>query len=220
VNNPARPQRRQTRPIRLAVLLSGTGRTLANLLDVIAAGELNAEIVHVISSTPGVRGIEIAEAAGIPTTVIPRRDYPTAADYSAAIFSTLAPSKPDLIVLAGFLRKLIVPEEWTGRILNIHPALLPQAESYAAGKGFYGAHVHEAVLAHGDRRSGATVHVVDNGYDTGPTVLQAEVPVLPSDTPETLAARVFEVEKQLYPAAIRRYVAANPALFGDLFTED
>lgn len=216
---PATAATRQCRPIRLAVLLSGTGRTLANLLDVIADGELNAEVVRVISSVAGVRGLEIATAAGIPTAVITRRDYPTNAAYCDALFAALAPSRPDLIVLAGFLRKLIVPEEWTGRILNIHPALLPEAAAYAAGKGFYGEHVHRAVLAHGDTRSGATVHIVDNGYDTGPTVLQVEVPVLPDDTPATLAVRVFEAEKRLYPEAIRRYVAANPHLFGDLFAD-
>jgi folate-dependent phosphoribosylglycinamide formyltransferase PurN len=111
------------------------------------------------------------------------------------------------------LRKLVVTPAWEGRILNIHPALLPESAPYASGRGFFGERVHAAILAHGDAVSGATVHVVDNGYDTGPVVLRATVPILPGDTSATLGARVFEAERRLYPEAIRHYVAAHPGLF-------
>jgi len=164
---------------------------------------LDARVVAVVSSVPGVRGLDIAEAAGIPAFALRRRDHPDDAAFSAAIYAALAPFRPDLILLAGFLRRLVVPEAWTGRILNIHPALLP--ESSAAGPGFYGDRVHAAVLAAGAIESGATVHVVDNEYDHGPVVQRTVVPVLPDDTPATLAARVFAAECALYPAAIARY---------------
>ncbi len=196
----------------LSVLLSGTGRTLENLLRVIARGELDARVDVVVSSVAEARGLEVAARAGIPHHTIRRRDFADDVAYGAAIYDALAPYEPDLILLAGFLRRLVVPPAWEGRILNIHPALLP--ESGAAGRGFYGERVHAAILASGATTSGATVHVVDNGYDTGPVVLRAEVPVLPGDTPATLGTRVFAAECALYPEAIRRYVAAHPELFG------
>ena len=204
--------RERAGPLALAVLLSGTGRTLENLLRAIAVGELVARVEVVISSVPGVRGLEVATQSSIPTHTLRRRDFADDARYSDAVYATLAPARPELILLAGFLRRLVVPPVWRGRILNIHPALLPDAE--VAGRGFYGARVHAAVLAGGATASGATVHVVDDDYDTGPVVLRAPVPILPGDTPTTLAARVFAAECQLYPAAIRRYVAEHPELFG------
>lgn len=200
-------------PVGLAVLLSGGGRTLQNLLRVIATGGLECAVRVVVSSKPGVRGLEIAADAGIPTAVIERRDYPSDEAYSDAIYRAIRPHDAELILLAGFLRKLVVPPELDNRILNIHPALLPEMAT-AAGRGFYGERVHAAVLASGATQSGATVHVVDNGYDTGPVVLRATVPVLPDDTPTSLAERVFGVECVLYPAAIRRHIADHPHLFG------
>jgi phosphoribosylglycinamide formyltransferase-1 len=200
-----------TRELRLAVLISGTGRTLENLLKVISQGALNARIGIVVSSVPGVRGLRIAESAGISTVTLTRDVYSSAAAYSEAIYDAIAPYEPDLILLAGFLRKLVVPPHLEGRMLNIHPALLPESE--AAGRGFYGDRVHMAVLASGAIESGATVHVVDNGYDSGPVVLKARVPVLPEDTTASLAARVFAAECKLYPEAIRQYVASHPELF-------
>lgn len=199
-------------PWRLAVLLSGSGRTLENLLAAIARGDLPARVVAVVSSVAGVRGLEIAAKAGIPCALVPRRSAASDAAYSAAVYEAVAPYRPDLLVLAGFLRRLVVPPEWEGRILNIHPALLPEAAAYAAGRGRYGEHVHAAVLANGDRTTGATVHIVDNDYDAGPPVLRIEVPIRPDDTPATLAARVFAAECELYPAAIRHYLAAHPEL--------
>lgn len=201
------PGSHRQRPANLAVLLSGTGRSLENFLKVIEAGGLDSRIAVVVSSVPGVRGIEVAQNAGIPHVTIRRRDFPTDAAYSTALFNELAPYAPDLVILAGFLRKLVVPDAYAGRILNIHPALLP--ESGAAGRGFYGDRVHAAVLASGATESGATVHIVDNEYDHGPVIMKTRVPIHPDDTPTTLAARVFAAECQLYPEAIRQYLARS-----------
>jgi phosphoribosylglycinamide formyltransferase-1 len=188
------------RPPRLAVLLSGGGRTLANLIARIGSGELAAEIVAVVSSNPAAGGLAVADGAGIPAMALRRNAVPDDAAYSEAIYVAISPYAPDLIVCGGFLKRLVVPSEWEGRILNIHPCLIP--ESNAAGSGFYGERVHQAVLASGAVISGATVHVVDNDYDHGPIVLRQDVPILPGDTAETLAARVFEAECELYPRAI------------------
>jgi phosphoribosylglycinamide formyltransferase-1 len=189
----------------LAVLISGGGRTLANLIERSRDGMLAARVGIVISSTVGAGGLEIASEAGIPAVTTVRRAFDSDAAYSDAIFQEVAPYDPQLMILAGFLRKIVVPRDWEGRILNIHPALLPEC-SYAAGRGFYGEHVHQAVLDRGETRSGATVHLVDNGYDTGPVYMRQTVEVLPGDTAQTLAARVFEVEKELYPRAIGAYL--------------
>ncbi len=198
------------RPARLTVLLSGSGRTLANLIKQIANGSLDAEIVSVISSKAGVRGLEIAAEAGIPAAVIARHSFEDDQTFSDTVFAAAEPFEPDLVICAGYLKKLVVPVRWDGRILNIHPSLIP--ESNAAGAGFYGLRVHQAVLDSGARVSGATVHVVDNEYDHGPIVRKEMVPVLPDDTAEVLAARVFELECSLYPRAIAQYLADNPGL--------
>ena len=189
----------------LAVLISGGGRTLGNLIERSRAGELAASVGIVVSSNAEAGGLEIARAAGVPVVALVRRNYGSDAEYSAAIFETVAPYRPQLMILAGFLRKIVVPRDWEDRILNIHPALLPEC-SYAAGRGFYGERVHQAVLDRGDAQSGATVHLVDNGYDTGPVYMRQRVPVLPGDTAQTLAARVFDAETELYPRAIAAYL--------------
>lgn len=201
-----------TAPWRIAVLISGSGRTLRNLLDAIATSDLHAEIVAVVSSAADVRGLEIAVEAGIPTHVLSPRDAKGIEAYSAATYELLTPYNPDLVVMAGYLRRLLVHPGWEQRILNIHPALLPQAAKYAAGKGFYGDRVHAAVLAHGDAKSGATVHVVTDEYDDGPPLAQCVVPVMPGDDARTLADRVFAAECELYPRALREYMAAHPHL--------
>ena len=200
------------RPWRLGVLISGSGRSLRNLLHVIERNELDAEVVCVISSIAGVKGLEIAANAGVPSQVASRAEFAGADAYSRAIYDVLEPYAPDLLVMAGFLRRLLVFPGWEGRILNIHPALLPDAAAYAAGKGRYGDRVHEAVLANGDPVSGATVHVVTDVYDEGPPLLRLEVPVEPGDTAQSLAARVFAAECDLYPEAIRQYIASHPEL--------
>jgi phosphoribosylglycinamide formyltransferase 1 len=193
---------------RLAVLLSGSGRTLENLLQASGKGTLAADVVLVVSSKSGVRGLEIAGRAGIPAVVVNRANFPHDTAFSASLFSTVAEYAPDLIICAGFLKRLVVEPGWEGRILNIHPALIP--ESHAAGAGFYGLRVHSAVIESGASVSGATVHVVDNEYDHGPVVMKRQVPVLPADSAEDLAARVFAAECELYPEAIA-YVLAERA---------
>ena len=187
--------------VRLGVLLSGGGRTLENILKHIRTGTLKslAEVALTIASRPGIRGIEIAEAAGVPTHVIHRKEFPSAQGYSDAMVKRLDEAKADLVCLAGFLSYWIIPDRYLGRVMNIHPALLPSF----GGEGMYGHHVHEAVLARGCKVSGCTVHFVNNTYDDGPIVLQRAVPVRAEDTPDALAARVFEQECIAYPEAIR-----------------
>lgn len=197
------------RPIRTAVLISGSGRTLANLLEESARGELPIDIVLVISSRPDVRGVEIARQAGIETCIIARRDYPEPA-FSERISATLDAVGVELVLLAGYLCKWEIPPRYEGKVLNIHPALLPRF----GGKGMHGLHVHEAVLAAGEKISGCTVHYANNEYDAGPILLQRVVPILPGDTPETLAARVFEQECIAYPDAIRLHLARQACRAG------
>lgn len=187
------------RPLRLAVLISGTGRTLKNLLARVAAGTLDAEICLVISSTARAGGLQYAKEAGVPAAVFPRSQFGSQDDYSQAVFDACRNARAELVVLAGFLKRLTIPADFVNRVVNIHPALVPAF----CGKGFYGHHVHEAALAYGVKLSGCTVHFVDNEYDHGPVILQKAVPVLEDDTPESLAARVFEAETEAYPEAIQ-----------------
>jgi len=186
----------------IGVLLSGQGRTLANLLAQVERGALPVAVRCVIGSKPDIRGLAIAADAGIPQHVIRRREFANTEAFSAAVWETLAPYDVRLVVHAGFLHKLLVPPAWAGRVLNIHPSLLPAF----GGKGMYGQHVHAAVLAHGCKVSGCTVHICDDAYDAGPIVAQECVPVLDDDTPESLGARVFAAECALYPAVIRAFV--------------
>ena len=188
-------------PIRLGVLLSGGGRTLENILDHIRAGELAADVAIVIASRPGIRGIEVGKAAGVPTHLVRPKEYPGVQAYSDAMVKLLDDARVDLVLLAGFLSYWIIPQRYLGRVMNIHPALLPSF----GGKGMYGHHVHEAVLARGCKVSGCTVHFVDNEYDEGPIILQRAVPAYAEDTPDDLAARVFEQECIAYPEAIRLF---------------
>lgn len=174
---------------RLGVLLSGGGRTLQNLIDRIAAGRLRAAIACVIADRDTAPGLQRAADAGLPHVFL--RD-------PEAIWAELRAREVDLVCLCGYLRLLPIAADFAGRVLNIHPALLPRH----GGKGMYGNRVHAAVLAAGDRESGCTVHVCDDRYDEGPIVLQQRVPVLPGDTVQSLAARVFAAECEAYPAAI------------------
>jgi formyltetrahydrofolate-dependent phosphoribosylglycinamide formyltransferase len=199
-----------TQPIRLAVLLSGNGTTLQNLIDRIADGRLAARIVQVISSRADAGGIERAKRAGLPVEVVGRKSFPDLAAYSGHVFDLCRASRTELVCLAGFLQLLQIPPDYVDRILNIHPALLPAF----GGKGMYGRHVHEAVLAHCVKVSGCTVHFVDQVYDHGPIVLQKTVEVREDDTPETLAARVFAAECEAYPEAIRLFAEGRLRLDG------
>ncbi len=185
-------------PLRLAVLLSGGGRTLQNLQDRISSGTLPATIVGVVSSRADAYGVTRARNLGLPVVVLPRRDFSDVAAFSRAIWAAVGDWRPDYVVLAGFLSLLHIPPDYERKVINIHPALLPDF----GGKGFYGERVHRAVLRAGARESGCTVHFVDHQYDHGPVLLQKRVEVLPDDTPETLAERVFRAECEAYPEAL------------------
>jgi phosphoribosylglycinamide formyltransferase 1 len=186
-------------PLPIAVLLSGSGTTLQNLIDRIADGSLQAKIVCVISSKPDAYGIERAKRANLPVEVVSRKAFSSIETFSDRIFQFCRESHAELIGLAGFLQLLKIPTDFVNRVINIHPALLPAF----GGKGMYGHHVHEAVLKSGAKVSGCTVHYADNEFDHGPIILQRSVPVLENDTPDTLAARVFAEECIAYPEAIR-----------------
>lgn len=188
-------------PLTLAVLISGAGTTLRNLLSVIERGELDAEVRQVISSRSDAAGLEYARSAGIPHEVIRRRDFPNAEAHRDAVFERCRAAKADLVVMGGYLEHLLIPPDFENRVVNIHPSLIPAF----CGKGFYGRRVHEAVLEYGAKISGCTVHFVDNDYDHGPIILQRSVAVLDDDTAESLAARVFAEECQALPEALRLY---------------
>jgi phosphoribosylglycinamide formyltransferase-1 len=184
---------------RLGILISGGGTTLQNLADRIAAGTLDASIAVVIASNPSCYGITRAKNLGLPVEVITRKAAGSLEAFSQQIAAALRTHNVDLALMAGFLSLWTIPHDFANRVMNIHPALLPKF----GGKGMHGHHVHEAVLAAGESESGCTVHFADNTYDTGPIILQRRVPVLPGDTADTLAARVFEQECLAFPEAVR-----------------
>jgi phosphoribosylglycinamide formyltransferase-1 len=194
-------------PVRLGVLLSGSGRTLQNLIDRIEDGSLPARIEVVVSSHPHVKGLERAEKRKIPAATVNYKAFPDDRGFSEAVTKELDRHPIDLVIMAGFIRKYLFPKKYEGRVLNIHPALLPDF----GGKGYYGHAVHEAVLKSGAKESGCTVHFADLQYDRGPIILQKRVPVLAGDTPELLAERVFAAECEAYPEAIRRMAAERGA---------
>ncbi|MFN0242992.1 MAG: phosphoribosylglycinamide formyltransferase [Planctomycetota bacterium] len=189
-------------PLPIGVLVSGSGRSLENLVQKIRAGELDCRIVVVVSTKADAYALERARRLELPSVVIdPLRRLDDEA-FSRDVFAALDAHGCDSAVLAGFLRRLVLPTAWEGRVLNIHPSLLPAF----GGKGYYGERVHKAVLARGVQFTGCTVHYVDNEYDAGPILLQRCISVAPGDTPESLAARVFEEEKLALPEALRRHV--------------
>ncbi len=199
------------KPLRLGVLISGGGRTLVNFVEQIKAGHLPAEIRVVISSLPDAKGVERARAAGLPVVIVRKKDHPDEAEFSRLITEALEAHDVQLVCLAGWTCFWRIPDRWIGRVMNIHPALLPKY----GGKGFYGHHVHEAVLAAGDKESGCTVHFANNEYDAGPIILQRKIPVLPGDDADSLAARVFEQETLAYPEVIRLFAEGRVRLVGD-----
>lgn len=197
-------------PFRVAVLISGGGTTLRNLIEKINAGLLDAEIALVISSSPSAGGLRHAENARIPAVVVDRKEFLSDEDFSQALFDHCRRARADLVVMGGFLKRVIIPADFTHRVVNIHPALIPSF----CGHGFYGHRVHEAVLDYGVKITGCTVHFADNEYDHGPVILQRAVPVLDDDTPETLAARVFQAECEAYPEALRLIIAGRVLVQG------
>lgn len=197
-------------PLGLVVLISGGGTTLKNLLAKIRAERLDLRVQLVISSAPGARGLQYAAEAGIPGEVIQTKDFAGSEAFSAAIFARCRAVGADLVVMGGFLKRITIPDDFTNRVTNIHPGLIPAF----CGAGFYGHHVHEAVLAYGAKLSGCTVHFADNQYDHGPVIMQKAVPVLDDDTPDTLAARVFQAECEIYPQALQAIAAGRVRVEG------
>lgn len=186
---------------KIAVLVSGGGSNLQAIIDVIESGFMNAEIGIVISNKAEVYALERAAKHGIPVRIIDHKQFITNMDFSRAISDCIREYGIDLVCLAGFLR-ILAPnffDDYHNRILNIHPALLPAF----GGKGMYGHHVHEAVIASGAKFSGATVHLVTPETDIGPIITQGIVPVADDDTPESLAAKVLQIEHKIYPEAIK-----------------
>lgn len=202
------------KPLKIAVLISGSGRTLKNFIDLAAEGKLPVDIRLVISSSAKAGGLKFANDAGIPAKVVRRQDFAAGATgdaaFGEAVFGPCREAGVDYVVMAGFLKLAPVPAEFAGRVINIHPALIPAF----CGAGMYGDHVHQAVIDAGVRVTGCTVHFVDNVYDHGPIIWQQPVPVFDDDTADTLAKRVFECEKEAYPHVLRQLAAGKIKLEG------
>jgi phosphoribosylglycinamide formyltransferase 1 len=188
-------------PLKLAVLLSGSGTSLQNLLDRCADGRLNARVSIVLSNRADAYGLERARQAGVEAVVVDRKAAGSREVFSQQIFDHCRRTAVDLVCLAGFMQLLQIPDDFSLRVINIHPALIPAF----CGKGYYGHHVHQAVLDYGAKLTGCTVHFADNVYDHGPIILQRAVEVRDDDTVESLAARVQEQEREAYPEAIRLF---------------
>src|SRR5262245_4697356 len=194
----------------IAVLISSGGTTLQNLIDRIADGTLAARIVQVISSRPSVRGVDRARAVGLPVEIVERKAFPSIERFSERTFDLCRAAGARLICFGGYLQLLRIPEDYRLKVINIHPALLPAF----GGKGMYGHHVHEAVLAHGCKVSGCSVHFVDEQYDHGPIIAQRVVEVRDDDTADSLAERVFRAERELYPDVIRSLIDGKVVVEG------
>ncbi len=204
--------RRDVAGLRIAVLVSGHGTNLQAILDAGARGDIAGGVVLVVSSSAKAFALERARRAGVPAVVLAPKEFSDRASYDTRLIDLLRSAQVELVCLAGFLR-ILTPrfvEQFAGRIMNIHPALLPAF----GGPGMYGAHVHEAVLASGVKVSGCTVHFADETPDGGPIILQSTVPVEDDDTVETLAARVGLEEHRLYPAAIQLFAEGRLKVIG------
>lgn len=190
--------------LNIAVFASGKGSNFQAILDAIKAGKIpNARIALVISNNSSAGALEIARNDRIPALHVSRQQFGSDESFNKALLQKLQDSKINFVALAGYMKMLdsSIIKHFKNRIVNIHPALLPKF----GGKGMYGIHVHEAVIANKERMSGATVHLVDEEYDRGPIVLQRKVEVAPNDTPESLAAKVLKIEHQIYPEAVRLF---------------
>jgi phosphoribosylglycinamide formyltransferase 1 len=189
----------------IVVFASGSGTNFQAIIDAVKAKSIDADITGLITNKSNIPAIDRASNAGIPCRVILPSQYSDSTAFGLAILDVLDEWKPDLIVLAGYMIKVPnnVTRQYRGRIINIHPALLPGF----GGKGFYGERVHRAVLEAGEQESGCTVHYVDEDYDRGPIIAQKKVPVLPGDTPQTLAERILHEEHQLLPTVIQQLLS-------------
>lgn len=197
--------------LKISVMVSGGGTNFQAVIDGVSSGQIpDSKIVQVISSSSRAYALERAKKHGIPGFVVSSRDYPDQAEKADRILQLLKEKETDLIVLAGYMSVIDerIVDAYRGRIINIHPSLIPKY----CGKGFYGKKVHEAVIAGGEKVSGATVHFVDEGIDTGTIILQEQVPVLPGDTADDLAARVLVIEHKILTEAIRRIASGEMIL--------
>ena len=199
-----------TKKVRLGVLVSGGGTTLQNFFDRIKKGTLNAEVACVISSNAGAYALNRAAQNNIPSAVVERSGFDSMEEYSDAIFSILDEHETGLVTLAGFLKLIKIPPAYKGRVMNIHPALIPAF----CGDKMYGSKVHEAVVERGVKISGCTVHFADNIYDNGPIIVQKAVPVYDTDSPEDVQKRVFREEQAAYPEAINLFAAGRLRIDG------
>jgi len=190
---------------RLVILISGRGSNLPSIFDALKAEGWPAQVVAVISNRPGVAGLDVARSRGVPTQVVDHKGYPDRESFDAALAEAIDAHAPDLVVLAGFMRVLTAGfvQRYAGRLVNIHPSLLP---------AFTGLHTHRRALEAGCKLAGATVHYVTPELDFGPIVAQAAVPVEPGDTESALAARVLDAERRLYPMALRWIVNERLAI--------
>jgi phosphoribosylglycinamide formyltransferase-1 len=195
------PAAQNKRPVRLGVLISGGGTTLMNILEYIESGRLNAKVAVVISSRSTVAGVERAKNAGLDVKIIRKKEHPDIDEFSKHIEEVLVAANVELVIQGGWLCLWKIPARYKNRVMNIHPALLPSF----GGQGMWGHHVHEAVLKAGCKISGCTVHFCTNEYDKGPIIVQRTCEAKDTDTPDTLAARVFEQECIAYPQAIRLF---------------
>lgn len=189
---------------KLVIFASGSGTNMQAIIDEVEEKRIDAKIAGLIANKPGIKAIERAKKYDIPVCVITDSDP---VSYTSKLENKLAEWEPDLIVLAGFLKKIpdSVIKVYKNKIINIHPALLPKF----GGKGFYGLNVHKAVIESGDKVTGCTVHYVNEEYDKGPVISQKKVEVLPDDTPEVLAKRVLKAEHELLPSVIRKLINQN-----------
>ncbi|MGQ9425960.1 phosphoribosylglycinamide formyltransferase [Gilvimarinus sp. F26214L] len=200
-------------PARIAVLISGSGTNLQALIDAQQAGQLSGQIVAVVSNRPGVKGLARAQKAGIPTQVVDHRDFRDREAFDKALALALDQYRPDLLVLAGFMR-ILTPgfvAHYQGRMMNIHPSLLPK---------YPGLHTHRRALEAGDTHHGVTVHFVTDQLDGGPPIIQARIPVLPGDTEESLQQRVLQQEHRIYPMAVQWFAEGRLHLNGSRCTFD
>lgn len=196
--------------LRLAVFISGGGTTLRNLIERIERGSLAAEIGLVISSRSDAGGLRYAKDAEIPTHVVRKTRELTQEAYCEAMFGPVREAGCGLVVMGGFLKHVLIPDDFAGRVINIHPSLIPAF----CGASMYGARVHQAALDYGVKVSGCTVHFVNNEYDNGPIILQRTCPVEDQDTAETLAQRVFALECDALPAAINAFAEGKLRIEG------
>ena len=205
------------KPIKIAVLLSGSGSTLENIFEKIEKGYLEAEVDIVISSKNGVRGLERAKKRGVHTEVVESKLYfaggvPDWTAMSEAINQILIPRDVDLVCLCGFMCFYNVPDKYVGKVMNVHPALIPSF----CGKGMFGHHVHQAVKEAGVKLSGCSVHFVNNKYDAGPIIIQRSCPVYDTDSADDIGERVMQEERIAYPEAIKLFSKGRLKIVGDI----